>query len=116
MRFSLEFPRLKNTECGVKFHGQASEIIHPCPDGSGTGYSQHRFDRMGKKCEYAASAEACQRQGRRARDGDDATEWFGLAMYWIVLSRVASPVDAEDRFIAALDAVGTGQVSSVAWH
>lgn len=71
---------------------------------------------MGKKYEYATSAEACQRQGRQARDGDDAIEWFGLAMYWVVLSRVAKPVDAEDRFIAALDAVGTRQMNSVVWH
>jgi len=71
---------------------------------------------MGKKYEYATSAEACQRQGREARDGDDATEWFGLAMYWVVMSRVVSPVDAEDHFIAALDAVGTGQMNSSAWH
>ncbi len=71
---------------------------------------------MGKKYEYATSAEVCQHQGRQARDSDDATEWFGLAMYWVVLSRVVSPVDAEDRFIAALDALGTGQMTSSAWH
>ena len=29
---------------------------------------------MGKKYEYAISAEACERKGREARDGHDATE------------------------------------------
>jgi len=71
---------------------------------------------MGKKCQYATSAEACERKGREARDGHDATEWFGLAMYWQLLSRVATPIDAEDHFIATLDAVGTGQMTSAAWH
>ena len=71
---------------------------------------------MGKKCQYAISAEACERKGREAYDGHDATEWFGLAMYWQVLSRVATPVDAEDHFIATLDAVGTGQMNSASWH
>ena len=71
---------------------------------------------MGKKYEYATSAEACEQQARQARDGRDATEWLGLAMYWVVLSRVVSPVDAEDHFIATLDAIGTGQQKSAAWH
>lgn len=71
---------------------------------------------MGKKYEYAISAEACQRKGREARDGHDATEWFGLAMYWVVLSRAVSPIDAEDHFIARLDAVGTRQMASAARH
>ncbi len=71
---------------------------------------------MGKKYEYATSAEACERKGREARTGDDATEWFGLAMYWLVLSRVASPVDAEDHFVAKVDAVGTGQLTSATLH
>lgn len=71
---------------------------------------------MGKKYEYATSAEACERQARLARDGRDATEWFGLAMYWVVLSRVVSSVDAEDHFIATLDAIGTHQLKSAAWH
>jgi len=71
---------------------------------------------MGKKYEYATSAEACERQACQARDGRDATEWLGLAMYWVVLSRVVSPVDAEDHFIATLDAIGTRQLKSAAWH
>lgn len=71
---------------------------------------------MGKKYEYATSAEACERQAFAARDGRDATEWLGLAMYWVVLSRVVSPVDAEDHFIATLDAIGTRQLKSIVWH
>jgi hypothetical protein len=108
--------RSKNTERGVEFHGQAFENNYPWPDVPEPDRRNPRFYRMGKKYEYATSAEACQRQGRQARDGDDAIEWFGLAMYWVVLSRVARPVDAEDRFIAALDAKGTRQMNSVAWH
>ena len=71
---------------------------------------------MGKKYEYAISAEACQRQARQAHDGADAVEWLGLAMYWVVLSRGANPVDDEDLFVAAVDAVGTGQTTSFASH
>lgn len=71
---------------------------------------------MGKKSEYATSAETCERRGREARDEHDATQWFGLAMYWTVLSRGVRPEDAEDHFTATLDSVGTGQLASGAWH
>ena len=71
---------------------------------------------MGKKYEYAVSAEACERKGRQALDEEDATEWFGLAMYWTVLSRGVNPEDAEDQFIAMLEAAGTGQMASGARH
>ena len=71
---------------------------------------------MGKKYEYASSAEACERMGREGRSDHDAVEWFGLAMYWTVLSRCARPVDQEDHFILKLDSLGTGQPSSAAFH
>jgi hypothetical protein len=71
---------------------------------------------MGKKYDYAASAEACERKGREARDDVDATEWFGLAMYWTVLSRGVRPEDAEDQFVATLETAGTGQMTSGACH
>jgi hypothetical protein len=71
---------------------------------------------MGKKYEYAVSAEACERKGRQALDDVDATEWFGLAMYWTVLSRGVKPEDAEDHFIAILETAGTRQMASSTWH
>jgi hypothetical protein len=71
---------------------------------------------MGKKSSYASSAETCERMGREGRTDHDAVEWFGLAMYWSVLSRCTHPVDQEDHFIAKLDTLGTGQQPSSAWH
>ena len=71
---------------------------------------------MGKKYEYAVSAEVCERRARQALDDEDATEWFGLAMYWTVLSRGVKPEDAEDNFVAMLEASGTRQRASAACH
>ena len=71
---------------------------------------------MGKKYEYAVSAETCERRARQALDDEDAIEWFGLAMYWTVLSRGVIPQDAEDRFIAMLEAAGTRQQTSGVCH
>jgi hypothetical protein len=48
---------------------------------------------MGKKYQYASSAEACEKKGREGRSDHDAVEWFGLAMYWSVLSRCTRAVD-----------------------
>lgn len=75
-----------------------------------------RFSGMGKKYEYASSAEACERMGRAGASDHDAIEWFGLAMYWTVLSRCTRPEDQEDHFIAKVDTLGTGQVSSATFH
>jgi hypothetical protein len=71
---------------------------------------------MGKKYEYASSAEACEKMGRAGRSEDDSVEWFGLAMYWTVLSRCTRAEDQEDRFVAKLESLGTGQPSSGAFH
>lgn len=71
---------------------------------------------MGKKSEYAASAEVCEQRARQALHDEDATEWFGLAMYWTVLSRGVRPEDQEDHFITRLHALGTGQRSSRVLH
>jgi hypothetical protein len=71
---------------------------------------------MGKKYEYAVSAEICERKGREAPDATDATEWFGLAMYWTVLSRGVEAQDQEDLFIATLDSRGTRQMASAVLH
>ena len=75
-----------------------------------------RFSGMGKKYEYARSAEVCERMGREGRSDHDAVEWFGLAMYWTVLSRCTHAEDQEDHFIATLDTLGTGQPSSPTRH
>jgi len=71
---------------------------------------------MGKKYQYASSAEACEKMARAGRSDHDAVEWFGLAMYWTVLSRCTRAEDQEDHFIAKLDTLGTGQPSSAAFH
>jgi hypothetical protein len=71
---------------------------------------------MGKKYAYASSAETCERMGREGRTDRDAIEWFGLAMYWTVLSRCTHAVDQQDDFIAKLESLGTGQQPSSAWH
>ena len=54
--------------------------------------------------------------GRAGVSDHDAVEWFGLAMYWNVLSRCTRPEDQEDHFVAKVDTLGTGQVSSGAFH
>jgi hypothetical protein len=71
---------------------------------------------MGKKYEYASSAATCEKMGRQGRSDHDSVEWFGLAMYWTVLSRCTHAVDQEDHFIAKLDSLGTGQPTSAAFH
>lgn len=71
---------------------------------------------MGKKCEYASSAAACEKMAREGHTDHDAVEWFGLAMYWTVLSRCTRAEDQEDLFIAKLDTLGTGQPSSATFH
>lgn len=71
---------------------------------------------MGKKYDYATSAETCDRKAREAPDESDATEWFGLAMYWTVLSRGVQAEDPEDLFIAKLDSLGTRQMTSGTLH
>jgi hypothetical protein len=71
---------------------------------------------MGKKYQYASSAEACEKMGREGRSDRDSVEWFGLSMYWTVLSRCTRAVDQEDHFIAQLDSLGTGQPSSAEFH
>ena len=71
---------------------------------------------MGKKYQYASSAEACEKMGREGRSDHDAVEWFGLAMYWTVLSRCTRPVDQEDDFVAQIDSLGTGQPLSAEFH
>jgi len=86
------------------------------PRGDGTDRVSRRLRGMGKKYEYAVSAEACQRKGRQAVDDEDATEWFGLAMYWTVLSRGVTPEDAEDQFVAMLETSGTRQMTSGTCH
>ena len=71
---------------------------------------------MGKKYDYATSAEACERKAREAYDDCDASEWFGLAMYWTVLARGVQAEDQEDHFIVKLDSLGTRQMTSGALH
>ena len=63
---------------------------------------------MGKKYEYASSAETCEKMGRAGRSEHDSVEWFGLAMYWTVLSRCTRAEDQEDHFIAELEIARNG--------